>query len=148
MNTFFLQIGPLQFILLFAFLISIPFIFYLIYLQNFIYKISAKNRKIEPNHVWLSLVPIFGLLWQFLIVYKIKVSLQNELYKSNVNNLIYQSFLFGIGYSILFCCIIFVPFFKIFSMFCGIFCWVMYWIKINEIRKNLNFNDEIDNIGA
>ncbi len=44
---------------------------YLLSLQNTLKEIQAKNRKMEPGQLWLLLIPIFGLVWHFIIVNKL-----------------------------------------------------------------------------
>lgn len=127
-----LEIGVFVFL---AFLI--PFIFYLIALQNTLEVIRPENRKMEPGMVWLSLIPLFGLIWQFFIVNNLADSLRLELDKKNgpveelktVQNL-------GLAYCILFCCSP-IPFLGVLTSIAGIVCWIMFWMKINTFRNML-----------
>ena len=115
----------------------IPMIFFLLTLQNTLNAISFENRKMEPGLVWLSLIPLFGLVWQFIIVDRMAGSLQAEFAKRGVaieearpGNSI------GLAYCILFCCSL-IPFLGYITSIAGLICWIIYWIKINDYKNRL-----------
>ena len=115
----------------------IPQIFYLITLQKTINEISPENRKMEPNQVWLYLVPIFGLIWQFIMVDNIGISLQAEFQKRNITVKEEKpGYRVGMIYCILFCCTI-IPVVGIFAGLVGFIFWIIYWVKINNFKKIL-----------
>ena len=80
-----LGLSEIIFILIILGIMIIPQIFYLITLQKTIKEVSIENRQIQPNQVWLALIPLFGLIWQFLMVNRIALSLQAEFKKRNIN---------------------------------------------------------------
>jgi len=49
-------------------IILLPTIFYLITLQNTLHQVKFENRKMQPGQVWLCLIPLFGVIWQFFVV--------------------------------------------------------------------------------
>ena len=115
----------------------IPMIFFLLTLQNTLNAISFENRKMEPGLVWLSLIPLFGLVWQFIIVDRMAGSLQAEFAKREMaieearpGNSI------GLAYCILFCCSL-IPFVGYITSIAGLICWIIYWIKINDYKNRL-----------
>lgn len=115
----------------------IPMIFFLLTLQNTLNAISFENRKMEPGLVWLSLIPIFGLVWQFMVVDRMAGSLQAEFAKRGMateearpGNSI------GLAYCILFCCSL-IPFLGYITSIAGLICWIIYWIKINDYKNRL-----------
>ena len=115
----------------------IPMIFFLLTLQNTLNAISFENRKMEPGLVWLSLIPLFGLVWQFIIVDRMAGSLQAEFAKREMateearpGNSI------GLVYCILFCCSL-IPFVGYITSIAGLICWIIYWIKINDYKNRL-----------
>jgi hypothetical protein len=71
-------IGPTQLILIIVVIALLPQIFYLLTLQNTLSKVSPSNRKMVPGQVWLSLIPLFGMVWQFIVVTRMADSLQAE----------------------------------------------------------------------
>ncbi|MBX3164552.1 MAG: hypothetical protein KF900_08725 [Bacteroidetes bacterium] len=54
-------------------------ILYLRLLQQTLEKIKPENRKISPQLVWLEIIPVFDLAWQFVNVAYISNSLKKEL---------------------------------------------------------------------
>lgn len=69
--------GFLQLILLGAFLLIA--ILFLLTEQNTLRTIRTENRLMGPGQVWLQLIPIFGQIWQFVVVARIARSIQNEI---------------------------------------------------------------------
>jgi hypothetical protein len=63
--------------LIFAALIVV-LIFYLLTLQKALGRVSARNRLMEPGLVWLLLIPLFNIVWNFFIVTRVPDSLRNE----------------------------------------------------------------------
>ena len=54
----------------------LPLIFYLLTLQGILQEVKPENRKMDPGMVWLTLIPLFGIVWQFIIVGNIADSLK------------------------------------------------------------------------
>jgi hypothetical protein len=118
-------------------LMIIPQVFYLLTIQKTLTEISAENRKMQPNLVWLSLIPFFGIGWNFIIVSSLADSLKFEFKKRNIQkNEDKPGYSIGLTYCILFCCSI-VPFFGAIAAVAGIVCWVIYWVKINNFKSEL-----------
>ena len=132
-------IGPQEIIiiLLFCSLGIIPLVFYLVTLQNTLKKVSFENRKIQPAQVWLSLIPLFGIIWQFYIVSRVADSLKLEFATRNVT--IQEErpgYGIGLAYCILFCCSL-IPFAGLVASVAGLVCWIIYWVKISEYKTKL-----------
>ncbi len=115
----------------------IPMIFFLLTLQNTLNAVSFENRKMEPGLVWLSLIPLFGMVWQFIVVDRMAGSLQAEFAKRGIateearpGNSI------GLAYCILFCCSL-IPFLGYITSIAGLICWIIYWIRINDYKNRL-----------
>ncbi len=134
--------GPaaLVFMAFFILVIAFPFILYLLTLQGTLREISSENRKMQPEHVWLSLIPLFGIIWQYYIVARMSGSLYREFNKRNIyiaeNRPGYN---IGIAYCILISISI-VPMLGILAIIGGAVCWVLYWVQISEYRNRLREN--------
>jgi hypothetical protein len=91
----------------------------------------------DPGQVWLSLIPFFGLVWQFIIVNRMADSLRDEYISKNIP-LAEERPGSGIGtaYSILFCIGI-IPILGVLTMIAGIICWIIYWVRISDYRLKL-----------
>ena len=132
-----LGLSEIIFILIILGIMIIPQIFYLITLQKTIKEVSIENRQIQPNQVWLALIPLFGLIWQFLMVNRIALSLQAEFKKRNINTKDEKpGYFIGLSYCSLFCCSI-IPVLGLFAGIGGLVCWVIYWVKINNYKTKL-----------
>lgn len=136
-------IGPQELIIISMFLILpalslIPQIFYLLTIQNTLYAISSENRKMQPGQVWLSLIPLFGLVWQFIIVNRLADSLKDEFVSKNLKiDEERPGIGIGLAYCILFACSL-IPFVGFVTVIGGLICWIIYWSKINDYKIKLN----------
>ncbi len=131
--------GPaaLVFMAVFIILVIFPLFFYLNTLSSILKEIGPENRKMAPEQVWLSLIPIFGIIWQYFIVSRIADSINLELTKRNIYSVENRpGYNIGIIYCILFSFSI-IPYIGILSAVGGIVCWLVYWIRINEYRNRL-----------
>lgn len=131
--------GPaaLVFVIIFTLLIILPVVYYLLMLQGVLKEISHENRKMPPEQVWLSLIPLFGIIWQYFIVIRLADSLALEFKKRNIwTEEKRPGYNIGIVYCILLSAGI-IPYLGFLSALGGLVCWVIYWTKINEYRNRL-----------
>ena len=56
----------------------VPTIFFLLALQDALTLCAPPNRKMSPGQVWLLLIPIFSLGWNFVVVNALSDSLHKE----------------------------------------------------------------------
>lgn len=118
----------------------LPLIFYLLTLQNTLKEVSIENRKMPPEQVWLCLIPLFGTIWQFIIVNRMADSLKSEFIKRNINATEERpGFSIGIAYCVLNCCTV-IPFLGVLSGLAGLICWIIYWTKISGYKLKLQQN--------
>ncbi len=71
--------GGLVFILIFLLIAVVVAIFYLLNLQNLMKSIKEENREVSPGNVWLMLIPVFSLIYAFILYPKISASVKKEL---------------------------------------------------------------------
>jgi hypothetical protein len=155
------MIGPFQWLIFGPFLLLalLLTIFYLNTLQKTFDEISEVNRRMSSGLVWLSLIPLFGTVWQFIIVNKMADSLRAEFDKRQIS---YEEkrpgYITGLLYSIFFAIsalgniigtIIHLQhwpdwqqsrYLKIIGSVVGIIFWIIYWIKINGYKSRLQQN--------
>ncbi len=116
--------------------ILIPAIFYLLTLQNTLKAIQPQHRKMEPGMVWLMLIPLFNLVWHFIIVSRISDSIRDELIARGETPSDRPTYGIGLAASILFVCgRIPVPFLGGATSLAGLVCWIIYWVKVNEYKN-------------
>ena len=118
----------------------IPMVFYLITMQNTFNEVSPENRKMEAGLVWLTLIPLFGLVWQFIIVNRMADSLKLEFAKRNIKDVEDRPGIsLGLTFCILFACSI-IPLLGFLTGIAGLICWIVYWVKINGFKVKLQQN--------
>lgn len=115
----------------------IPLIFYLLTLQKTLNEVSPQNQKLPPGQVWLILIPLFGLVWSFIVVNRIADSLKAEFAMRGIQvDEDRPGYNIGLTYCILYCCSI-VPFLGGLAALGGIVCWIIYWVKIAGYKTQL-----------
>ena len=118
-------------------LVLIPVVFYLLTLQNALNKCAPASRAMDPALVWLSLIPFFNLVWNFLVVMKVAKSLANEYARRGLpcpEPLPGQPI--GIAMCVCACCSI-IPILGLIALLANLVLWIMYWIKIAEYSRKL-----------
>ena len=53
-------------------------------MQNSLTFVHPQFRKLEPGLVWLTMIPVFGFVWQFIVVLAVARSLREEFYCRSV----------------------------------------------------------------
>lgn len=120
--------GIVAIVCLVAFLL--PFIFYLISMQKALSRVAPDRRTMTPGLVWLMLIPLFGLVWQFFVVVNVCKSLKKE-FEARGIAASGDSYGWPIGLTmcILFCCGI-IPFLGILASLAGLVLWIIWWVKV------------------
>ena len=134
-------------ILILYIIVLIPYIFFLLAQQHTLLAVEEQNRTMKASAVWLQLIPLFGLVFQFTVVKNIADSLRNELeHRNRVSALgiwedgivdevnIHPTFTTGQWYCIL-VCITAIPFVGFITFIFAIILWVSYWGQLNKYRK-------------
>lgn len=115
----------------------LPMIFYLLTLQNTLHEVRFENRKMQPGQVWLTLIPLFGIIWQFVVVNNIADSLKSEFQQRNLKiGEDKPGHSIGLTFCILACCSI-IPFLGILTSIAAFICWIIYWVKISNYKTEL-----------
>lgn len=117
----------------------VPGILYLLTLQNLLKAISHENRLVSPDNVWLMLIPLFNLIYPFILYPKISDSLSHE----------YESrgwdpdgdFGKGLGTAmpILGLCS-FIPVIGFLAALGNFVVWIIYWSKMSAHKNTLLWN--------
>jgi len=134
--------GPaaLIFVIVFIIITAFPVIFYLFTLQGTLREISSENRKMQPEQVWLSIIPLFGIIWQYFIVARMADSLYQEFSKRNIQNTEQKpGYNYGIAYCIFLTASV-IPMLGFLAVLGAAVCWVIYWVKISEYKNLLRQN--------
>lgn len=132
----------------------VAMIFFLIAQQNLLKAIKPHNRKMSPGEVWLQLIPVFNLIWQFIVVAKISESIRNEINDRTLNSFLgiadpvfandmtrRPTYDMGLTFCILSLCSC-IPILGSFASIAGLVCWIIYWTQI-VAYKNKFINSPI-----
>jgi hypothetical protein len=118
-------------------LILIPKIFYLITLQSTLRAISEENRKMPPNNVWLQLIPLFGIVWHFIIIKNMADSISEEANLKNIK-IDEQKPAYNIGLAMcILDCFFIIPYLNFLTGVASLICFILYWIKINSYKGKI-----------
>jgi Na+/phosphate symporter len=123
--------------LFFLGLFLIPAIFFLLTLQNTLKVISEENRKMPPANVWLMFIPLFNIVWQFIMVDRIAQSIGAECSRLNIpvkeNKPTY-----GIGLAWNICNFLtIIPFI---GGLASLVTFIIYWVKVSEFKNLIKAN--------
>ncbi len=129
--------GTLMMVFLLGWLaLLLPLVFYLLTLQRALAGCALENRRMTPGLVWLQLVPLFGLVWQFFVVLAVSGSLDAEFRKRGVAEEREPGRSLGLAMCILSVCGV-IPFLGVLALLAGFACWIAYWIRIAGLAARL-----------
>ena len=148
----------LQIVLLLAFVI--PGILFFLSQQKILQVIHPENREMSPGSVWLQFIPLFGMVWQFIVVTRIARSVSKEIVSRMGDSILDHSqeqiketdesptYTIGLAYCILTTIGViinysisqypsYLAFFGSFSILSGMVCWIIYWVRIVRTKNKL-----------
>ena len=116
------------------------FILYLLTLQNTLKAVSPVNRQMEPGMVWLLLVPVFTLIWQFIVARKISASIEREYHSRGLPCKPQPTYNAGLALAILYCVntLLYwsIPLRGIISI-ALLTSLIIYWVQVNSYKNKL-----------
>ena len=139
----------LAFQFLFLGLFLVPCILFLLTQQKTLKLIQPANRSLSPGEIFLQLIPLFGMVWQFFVVSRLSKSIHRELSEQTFSfeqtvSLEYTAnarptYAIGITYCTLFCCFL-IPFdstVKLFFSLATMMCWIIYWVQLSMYKQKI-----------
>ena len=123
----------------------IPMIFYLLTLQKAFERCSPENRALSSGLIWLLLIPLFNLVWNFIVVSRLSKSLQNEFAKRNISVGSQPGRSVGLAMCILMIGSL-IPYIGILMTLAGVICWIVYWVKIAGYSTRLRAIEPVESI--
>jgi len=115
-------------------------IVFLLALQDALKKCAPTSRTMKPGKVWLLLIPIFGLVWQFIVVVNIAKSLRNEFARLGTPC---SESTPGQAVGLLWClcnCFTLIPLIGRFAALVGFVLWIAYWKRIADYSRLVDAN--------
>ena len=138
---------PVIFVWIVLLLIFVPGIFYLLTLQKTLRIISPLSRMMSPPQVWLLLIPLFNIIWHFVVVSRLSDSIKNECIRLHIPLKEKKTaYLLGIGIMCLYLFAVIVNETGVTPIAGGVLTlgcyagWVLYWIRINDYRSLIEEN--------
>lgn len=113
-------------------------VLFLITLQEAFKKCSPASRTMQPGKVWLWLIPLFGLVWQFIVVLNLAESLANEFARIGIS---IPKPAPGRSIGVAFCicnCFLLVPRLGGVAGLVGLVLWIVYWVRIASYSRQLD----------
>jgi hypothetical protein len=120
-------LGVLTIVLVIFAVLLLPAIFYLLTLQKALNRCSPENRAMNPGMVWLMFIPVFNLVWQFIVVLNMAKSLGAEFRTRGIA----EDPNPGQTLGLVMC---------VGNLICGpvgLVCWIIYWVKIADYSRKL-----------
>jgi hypothetical protein len=116
----------------------LPRIFYLMAVHKAIARCSPPSRSMSPGLVWLSMVPIIYLFWDFVVVFMTSSSLDKE-YKARSRPLAgsYPGLAPGIAFCVL-NLVGWIPFLNLIIMPVSLILWIIFWVKMARLSRGLD----------
>lgn len=129
--------GPFLIFVLIMLLIGIAVaVMYLINLQNLLKEISPKNRQVEPGNVWLMFIPLFNLIYPFILYPRISDSTRAEYADRGLPAKGDFSRSIGITMPILGLCG-WIPVLGGLAGIANIVLFIIFWVKTAEYKNDL-----------
>lgn len=133
-------VGPIEILilaLLFLWLLPlVPLVFFLLTVRGALLACATESRRMEPDLVWLQLIPFFGLVWQFFVVTAVADSLEAEYRRRGLPAGPDPGRSLGLAMCVLSVCGI-VPFVGVLTLPASLVCLVLYWMRIAAAKNHL-----------
>lgn len=111
-------------------------IMYYLNIQNMLKEIHPSNRSIEPTSVWLMFIPLFNIVYGFIMYPKITESIKNEYESRGFTD--GGDYLKGLGLTIPITGVAgIIPGIGGIIGLVGLVVTIIYWVKTAEIKKRL-----------
>lgn len=121
----------------------VPYIIYLTTLQATFKEVTPENRMMPPGQVWLLLIPVFGTIWNFVVIARMSESLAKEFNSRGITpDDPKPGYTIGLVMSILVIGSV-VPILGSLSSVGAIVCWIIYWVKIAGYKNQLKALNDI-----
>lgn len=122
-------------------------IFFLLTMSKALKRCRPRCRSMEPGMVWLMLVPLFNIVWQFFVVNRVTESIGREYRKRGWS----KSGDFGQSVGMAMCILsltTWIPFLGYLTALAHFVCFIMFWVKIagysGELARTDDEDDEVE----
>jgi hypothetical protein len=112
-------------------------VLFILTLRKALEKCAPQNRATSPDSTWLLLIPLFNMIWGFILYPRISDSLEREFRQRNLPIEPQPAKSLGLALAILQICSI-IPFLGFLAGIGALICFIMYWVKISGYSNRLN----------
>jgi hypothetical protein len=122
----------------FSVVFLIPGIFYALTLQRLLERCAPASRAMSPGLVWLLLIPLFNLVWHFVVVTNVARSLRGEFVARGIPLPEAEP---GKSLGIAMCALAassWIPLLGFVTGLAGFVCWIVYWVKMADFSRQLS----------
>jgi hypothetical protein len=116
----------------------IPALFYISTLSKALQRCAPSRRAMPPGQAWFLLIPLFNMVFHFIIVSRIADSLRNEF---TFRQLPLSEREPGKNLGITFCILnltAWIPLLGILTGLAGFVCWIVYWVRIADYSRRIS----------
>lgn len=134
--------GPAQAVVLFLFVLIVAggaitvFVLYLLNMQNLLKEIKPENRLVEPSNVWLMFIPLFNMIYPFILYPKVCDSVKKEYESRGHSETGDYGRSIGITMPILGLCGI-IPLFGVLASIGNFVLLIVFWVKLAGFKNSL-----------
>ena len=107
----------------------IPSVFFLLTLQKALARVATERRTMNPPMVWLALIPLFNVIWNFFMVSALSKSLGAELTARNIPHETEPGKTIGLIWAGLTAACL-IPGLGVLLGIPVLILWIIYWVKI------------------
>lgn len=117
------------------------YVFYLLTLSRTLALCHPQTRTMNPGEVWMVFIPLFGLVWHFIVIDRLADSLAAEYRNRRLPlNEARPGYQLGLWALILPLCS-FIPILGILTAVTGLVFLIMYWNRISAYKKELELHN-------
>jgi len=118
-------------------IVALAILVWVLYLlQTCFQRIPQQYRLMEPGMVWLMLIPLFNLVWQFFVVFRLSHSFQNYFTAQGRKDVGDCGWTMGLVAMILGLCGI-IPKVGALASLASLVLWIIYMVKVVGLRNQI-----------
>lgn len=117
-----------------AILAAFIYLLYLLYSAQ--QKVPAEHRKMDPPMIWLVLVPLFGIVWNFFVAIRVSDSFKSYFASIGRPEVGETEKMIGLGWAIAVACCV-IPCVNLLALPVALVLMVLFVLKINTLAKQL-----------
>lgn len=111
-------------------------VFYLLNLQNLLKQITPANRQVEPGNVWLMFIPLFNIIYPFILYPKITDSVKLEMESRGMAEQGDYGRGIGIALPVLGLCGV-IPVLGFLASLANLVLFIIFWVKMAGYKTKL-----------